>query len=192
MSVYILVFIIVIFLYIFIFVNRKNIVLIESKSGTKLYVYNDSTKKEKTKLLGDIIQNLFILKNHMVENINKFPEYKVYIKQLEKNLDDTNTTINETDPNSDLTSYSVNKGEELSFCLKSKKTGKIHDINLMMYVAIHELAHIANPEIGHGELFKKIFRKLLEEAVKLNIYKLDNYAADPVEYCGMILSSTIL
>ena len=192
MSVYILVFIIVIFLYIFIFVNRKNIVLIESKSGTKLYVYNDSTKKEKTKLLGDIIQNLFILKNHMVENINKFPEYKVYIKQLEKNLDDTNTTINETDPNSDLTSYSVNKGEELSFCLKSKKTGKIHDINLMMYVAIHELAHIANPEIGHGELFKKIFRKLLEEAVKLNIYRLDNYAADPVEYCGMILSSTIL
>ena len=45
MTVYILVFIMVIFLYIFIFVNRKNIVLIESKSGTKLYVYNDSNKK---------------------------------------------------------------------------------------------------------------------------------------------------
>jgi predicted metal-dependent hydrolase len=192
MTVYILVFIIVIFLYIFIFVNRKNIVLIESKTGTKLYVYNDSNKKEKIKLLGDIIKNLFILKHHMINNIDSFPEYKVYIKQLDRNLNDKNTIINETDPNSDLTSYSVNKGEELSFCLKSKKTGKIHDINLMMYVAIHELAHIANPEIGHGELFKKIFRKLLEEAVKLNIYKIDNYSANPVEYCGMILSSTIL
>ena len=61
-----------------------------------------------------------------------------------------------------------------------------------MYVAIHEMAHIACPEIGHGELFKKIFRKLAEEAINIGIYKKVNFSEVPTEYCGMILSSSII
>jgi predicted metal-dependent hydrolase len=61
-----------------------------------------------------------------------------------------------------------------------------------MYVAIHEMAHVACPEIGHGKLFMKIFKKLAEEAVKINIYRKVNYSDNPVEYCGMILSSSII
>ena len=61
-----------------------------------------------------------------------------------------------------------------------------------MYVAIHEMAHIACPEIGHGSLFKKIFRFLCEEAINIGIYKKVDYSANPIEYCGMILSSSII
>ena len=61
-----------------------------------------------------------------------------------------------------------------------------------MYVVIHEMAHFACPEIGHGELFQKIFKKFLEVSIKLNIYKLEDYSDKPVEYCGMILSSNII
>ena len=61
-----------------------------------------------------------------------------------------------------------------------------------MYVAIHELAHIGCHEIGHTDLFKKIFAFYLEVAIELGIYKHVDYEIDPVEYCGMILSSSII
>jgi predicted metal-dependent hydrolase len=188
----ILISMVIIFIYIFLFINRNNLIYVESNSGTKFLVHKDKYKKEKANLLGKIVENLFILKNYMVKNIDKFPKYKPYIKQLEENFSESRTVVYETDPESNLTSYSVNKGEELSFCLKSKKSGEIHDVNLLMYVAIHEMAHIACPEIGHGELFKKIFRKLAEEAIKIGIYKKVNFSENPVEYCGMILSSSII
>jgi predicted metal-dependent hydrolase len=188
----ILVTFVILFLYIFLFSNRQNVVYIESYSGDKFMVYKDNMRKQKADLLALILKNMLILKNHMVKNIKDFPEYTTYIEQLNRNFNENRTNIYETDPTTDQTSYSVNKGEELSFCLKSKKTGQLHDINLLMYVAIHEMAHIACPEIGHGNLFKKIFRKLAEEAVNIGVYRKDNYAEHNVEYCGMILSSSII
>lgn len=188
----ILISIVIIFIYFFLFINRNNLIYVESNSGTKFLVHKDNLKNDKANLLGKIVENMFILKNHMVKNINNFKSFKPYIKQLQNNLSETNTVVYETDPKSNLTSYSVNKGEELSFCLKSKKSGELHDINLLMYVAIHEMAHVACPEIGHGELFKKIFRKLAEEAIKIGVYKKVNFSDNPVEYCGMILSSSIV
>ena len=96
-----------------------------------------------------------------MKNKNSLVGYEEYIDLLASNFREDKTVVYETDPDSNLTSFSVNKGEELSFCLKSKKTDTLHDLNLLMYVAIHEMAHIACPEIGHGTLFKKIFRRIL-------------------------------
>ena len=183
---------ILILIYIFLFINRNNVIYVESKSGSKFLVHKDSLKKEKAELLGDIVERMYILKNHLVMSKDKFSEYKNYINQLEENFTQSRTVIYETDPESNLTSYSVNKGEELSVCLKSKKNGKLHEINLLMYVVIHEMAHFACPEIGHGELFKKIFRKFAQEAIKLGIYKKEYFESNPVEYCGMVLSSSIV
>lgn len=188
----IFIFFIIIFIYIFLFLNKNNVIYIEAKTGAKFLVNNDNLKKEKAELLYQVVENMYKLKNHMTKNINIFTEYNKYIIQLDKNFNETRTSIYETAEDSDLTSYSVNKGEELSFCLKSKKTNKIHDLNLLMYVAIHEMAHIACPEIGHGALFKKIFKKLLTESININIYIKIDYSETPVEYCGMILTSSIV
>ena len=188
----ILIAMLIIFIYIFLFFNRNKVVYMESISGDKMLIYADMMKTEKANLLAAIKTNMYALRDHMYKNINKFPDYTDYIKQLNMNLDEDKTIIYETDPDTNLTSYSVNKGEELSFCLKSKKTGQVHDLNLLMYVAIHEMAHIACPEIGHGELFKKIFKFLIEQSIQINIYKYDDYESKPVEYCGMMLSSNIL
>ena len=190
----ILIFIIIIFIYIYFFLNKKNFVSIESYTGTKYMVYNDNLNKDKANLLASIVKNMCILKNHLTANIlsNDLKEYEPYIKQLDKNFNENRTSIYETDPTSEFTSYSVNKGEELSVCLKSKNSDKLHDINLLMYVVIHEMAHFACPEIGHGALFQKIFKKFLEVAVELEIYQYNDYNKKPVEYCGMILSSNII
>jgi hypothetical protein len=187
----ILISMIVIFIYIFLFLNNNNVVYIESNTGTKFLVHKDNIKKEKANLLGEIVSNMYKLKNYLITNINNYPDYKIYIQQLNNNLT-TSTIVYETEPTTELTSYSVNKGEEISFCLKSKKTGDLHDLNLLMYVAVHEMSHIACPEIGHGELFKVIFKKFIEVAIQIGIYKKVNFIETPVEYCGMILSSSII
>ena len=61
----------------------------------------------------------------------------------------TNSIIfRESTDDSKFTSYSINKGEEIVFCLRCKKTNQLHNINELMYVAIHEISHVACPEIG--------------------------------------------
>ena len=185
---------IIIVIYIYFFLNKKNFVSIESNTGTRYMVYNDNLNKDKSNLLSLIVKNMCLLKNHLNKNIDSddLREYSLYIKQLNNNFNEERTKIYETNPNTDLTSYSVNKGEELSVCLKSKSTGELHDINLLMYVIIHEMSHFACPEIGHGELFQKIFKKFIEVSIELNIYNYDDYSSKPIEYCGMILSSSVV
>jgi len=183
----------IILIYIFLFYNNNKLVYIENNDfGTRFLVQNNEDKFKSSKILSKLTEKLYILRNYLVKNINDFPEYKQYITLLKTGFNNNRTTIHEGLPDSNLTSYSVNKGEELVFCLKSKKTGKYHKMNLLMYVAIHELAHIACPEIGHGSLFINIFKFLAEQAIKLKIYKYKDYYANPEEYCGMILSSTVL
>ena len=188
----ILITIVIISIYIFIKLHHNNVIYVEAYTGTKYLIHKDDLRKEKADLLATIVTNLYKLKDHMVKNKKTFKGFEKYIEQLDENFSESKTIIYETDPNSDLTSYSVNKGEELSFCLKSKKTGKLHDINLLMYVAIHEIAHVACPEVGHGLLFKKIFRKLTKEAINIGLYNKVEYSQNPVEYCGMTLSSSII
>jgi hypothetical protein len=172
--------------------HSKLTVVEEEDTGMKLMVYNDKNKRASAGLLEQIIKRMFKFRNQLIKDKEKYEEYEEYIELLESNLTEDRTKIYENDPNSDLTSYSVNKGEELAFCLKSKRTGNLHNINLLMYVCLHEMAHIACPEIGHGDLFKKIFRFLTLRAIDYNLYEKDDYNSNPVEYCGMILSSSIV
>ena len=187
--------IVIIFIFIFIYIKNKskpNSIYVNSKNGLKFLVYKDEYIKDKAVLLESLVDKMIILKNHLIKNKNNLPDYIEYIDLLERNFNEKRTSIYETEPESNLTSYSVNKGEELSVCLKSKKENKLHDQNLLMYVLIHEMGHMGCPEIGHGDLFKKVFKMFTEEAVKIGIYNYQDYSKNPVEYCGMDLKSSIL
>ena len=185
---YILLFIIIYLIYL---LYNINIIQLETLDGTKFTIYNNNID-EKKKLLNMIIENMFKLKNHLVANKGNYAEYEEYINQLDKNFTKNRTYIYETNPLSNLTSYSVNKGQELSICLKSKETNNFHDINLLMYVTIHEMSHFACPEIGHTILFNKIFKFFLEEAIKIGLYQKVDYSIIPVEYCGVKVTSSII
>jgi len=184
---------IILFVYAMYSMRRDRLTVVEqSDTGMKLMVYNDKNKKASADLLSEIITRMFKLRNNLISNKKNFPEFQKYIELLESNFNNDRTKIYENDPNSELTSFSVNKGEEVAFCLKSKRSGKLHEVNLLLYVAIHEMAHMACPEIGHGNLFKKIFNFLTLQAIEQGIYVKEDYSANPVEYCGMILSSSIV
>ena len=96
----------------------------------------------------------------------------------------------ETLPTSEYTAYSENKGEKLAFCLDTKKNGggKLIDLNTLMYVAIHELAHIATESVGHTPEFWSNFKFLLNAAKDINVYEPIDYKNNPKEYCGMSIT----
>jgi hypothetical protein len=97
--------------------------------------------------------------------------------------------IEETLPTSAYTAYSENKGEKLAFCLNVKKADNDHliDENTLMFVAIHEMSHIATKSIGHKNEFWDNFKFLLENAKEAGIHDPQDYKKKPQEYCGMTI-----
>jgi len=90
-----------------------------------------------------------------------------------------------------VTSYSVNKGEKIVLCTRNKNN-KLVDINTIMYVSLHECAHLINKTVGHDTSFWVRFRELLEEAINIGIYVKQDFAENPVEYCNMTINSSPL
>ena len=98
-------------------------------------------------------------------------------------------TLSETIPGSKYTSYSVNKGEENAICIRNKDNSFMN-INTILFVTIHELAHVMTVSTGHTKEFWNNMKYLLEEAEKLNLYKPVNYNKYNESYCGMTINST--
>jgi hypothetical protein len=97
-------------------------------------------------------------------------------------------TVSENEPDSPAeTSYTKNKGESISLCLREKESGqnKFHNVNVLKFVMVHELAHIITPEYEHSQNFWSNFRFLLEFCRAEGIYTSPDYASDVVRYCGM-------
>ena len=185
-----IIFIIIIFIYLYL--NYNNIIYIHNNFGDKLLIYKDNNNIIKSNLLNKLITNMYILRDYLYDNIDNYSEFKEYIIQLKNNFNKERTIIYETDPKSNLRSYSLNKGEELSICMKDKNTNTLYDLNLLTYVAIHEMSHFACPEIGHGLLFQKIFNKFILIAIDIGLYVKEDYNKNPINYCGLLLNSSIV
>ena len=100
--------------------------------------------------------------------------------------------ISESVAGSQYTSYSVNKGEKIVFCIRKKDTQELIKLNTILFVAIHELAHVMSLSIGHTEEFWNNMRFLLKNAIKYNIYKEQDFQKKPEPYCGIQITSSPL
>lgn len=78
--------------------------------------------------------------------------------------------------------YTENKAV-ITICLKNPETDEYYDMNTIMYVALHELAHIVSKSHGHTDEFKNNFTDLLRKGAKLGIY--NPRKAIPETYCGI-------
>jgi hypothetical protein len=194
-----MIYIIIILIFVIIFncynyyLQNADLLIIEGIDGNNYYVRDIDDKDKAVNILCELRKDLKKLIEYIEKNSandKEFPIYKENINLIKNKID--NVVIKETPKTSSYTSYSVNKGEELFLCIRSKKTNEIHDINDLLYVAIHEIAHIGCPEIGHTNLFFKINLYLLKKAVEFNLYKYDNYNNKPKEYCGINLNNTLL
>jgi len=192
---------IMMFIIIFIFIlsitailklEKHEVIYVRSSIDNRDYLVRDlPDKDEAANLLATTRKNIFILTNHLYENRDtKYKDNKENIEQLYSKIQ--NVIINESSEDSSYTSYSVNKGEQIVFCLRSKHNNEFHDINLIMYVVLHEMAHVGCKEYGHTPLFKKIFAFYTLVAINLGLYTKMDFNNDPTEYCGLMISESII
>ena len=150
-------------------------------------VRNEKDNKEASNLLAKI--NIKLLK--LIDVLKKEHPEDERTKRVIKNYDPT--ALSESDESNKYTSYSVNKGEQIVFCLRMRNANNtLVDENTLTYVAIHELGHLATKEIGHLNVFWSNFKWLLKIATEHGIYKYVDYSQNPQPYCGLVISSNIL
>lgn len=115
-----------------------------------------------------------------------FPD-KPQVAQLSKNFEANPGRFYEATPEAEHTSYSVNKGEAVHFCLRQREGGdeSLVQEDVITFVAIHEMGHMITASVGHGPDFWNNFAWLLKEAEAVKIYTHRDFRAHPVSYCGM-------
>ena len=155
--------------------------IVSTVDGKKYCVRERNQIQKASNLLARTTEKL----GYLVENVGQRYPDRENVKKLIKNFNPT--TIKETLPTSEFTAYSENKGEKLAFCLNKKKhnNDNLIDSNTLMFVAIHEIAHIMTTSVGHTEEFWNNFKFLLENAVELKLYTPVDYKKEPEGYCGM-------
>lgn len=173
----------------------ENANLIEVKSdidGKSYLVQNTNDAQNAANMLAQIRLELLRLKKHLV---NKYPSDPRIIKLQERFDGEDSNIIIENDLESKFTSYTQNKGEKIVFCLRTKDNNdnKVHSKNLLVFVAIHEMAHIITESIGHDDpQFWKNFEFLLREAMSINVWQYIDFRKKPQEYCGMKITNPVV
>lgn len=132
-----------------------------------------------------INKNIEKLFNHLKKKYPDRSNVNLMIQRYNEN------NVSEGPPNNGKdTSYSISKGRKVVFCLRSgNDPNKIHDLNLLMFVTLHELAHLASTTYGHNREFMNNFKFLLIEGNNCGVYKIENYRRYPKEFCGMKINS---
>ena len=158
------------------------------KSSIDDSYYLVRSDKEDKQLAADILAHIKIkLKNisqHLMKNFPQSSCTKNLINNYNdfKNMSENNNTLYST-------SYTVNKGHELVFCLRHKdQEESLVKLNTLMFVALHEFAHVCSKSRDHTPEFWSNFKFIIQEAIKLGIWSYENYETTPVPYCGIMIT----
>jgi hypothetical protein len=167
-----------------IFSNKYPLVSIKSNIDGKTYKVRDMPDKQQA---ADMMASLRLKMAKLYYHLEqKYPD-KDQVKTLKANFKPDSHRFFESTPDADHTSYSVNKGEAVHMCLRQRGSSneELVDVNVLMFVALHEMGHMITKTIGHDAQFWNNFGWLLERAEELGIYKPTNFRSQPVNYCGV-------
>jgi hypothetical protein len=158
--------------------------IVSTVDGDKYCVRERSNLQEAS----DLLARITVKMKKLVEFVDKKYPDKPNIRRLVKKFNPNK--IMETLPTSEYTAYSENKGKKLAFCLNKEKdnNNNLIDENTLMFVAIHEMSHVATESIGHNKEFWDNFKFLLKEAKEVGIYNVVDYSTHNEEYCGMTIT----
>jgi len=181
-------FIIVLSLFIYTESRNNEIIYVQSSIDNRKYlVRNVDDKQEAADMLANMRARLDKMINYMRMNHPNDDRVKRLIRKFNPDR------ISESLKGSKYTSYSINKGEKIVLCLRSKDMSqKLTDINTLMFVTLHELAHIMTISIGHTKEFWSNFKFILKIAVNIGIYDNIDYSKDPQPYCGIEVNDSPL
>lgn len=168
--------------------QSSEVTMVKSKIDGQTYLVQNKPDKQQA------AETLAQIKAKLTELVSK-------VKQKHANDDAVTRLASKFQPNNiseggkdkSYTTYTLNKGEKIVFCLRTRDNADhLHNINLLLFVAIHELAHIMTLSTGHTPEFQKNFTFLLKEAVDFGLYQPENFRANPTTYCGIPVTDTPL
>ena len=139
----------------------------------------------------DMLARLDIFIDKFVAYLDAKYQNDKRVKRLVYRLNDTK--IEESPFKDGTSSYTINKGELISLCVREKNQSKnFHNYQTLLFVVIHELAHVASITKGHNAEFLKNFKWLLAEADESGMYFPQDYSANPITYCGVKVTNNPL
>ena len=156
--------------------------IVSTVDGNKYCVRDRNKIQEAADLLASVTQKC----KDLVDYMNQKHPNDERVKRLVSGFNPKK--VMETLPTSSYTAYSENKGEKIAFCLSPKKKNgedTLIDEHTLMFVAIHELSHIATKSVGHKQEFWDNFKFLLENAKECGVHSPVDYKKKPAQYCGM-------
>jgi hypothetical protein len=169
--------------------NVYSTTLVTSSIDGKQYKVRDMPdKQEAANLMARLRMRLMKITDTLEQ---KYPD-KAQVKHLVKNFRSDPSRFIEATPDSEHTSYSINKGEQIYMCLRQREgpDESLVNENVMTFVSLHELAHVCTESIGHGPDFWNNFGWLLKEAEALGLYQYTDFQAHPVSYCGVYITDS--
>ena len=181
-------FVIILLLIIYFKNSNGEVTNVKSHFDGRVYVVqNKKDKKDAAELLAKTREKLMSL----IEGLKQKHKDDERVDRLSTKFQPDK--ISEGNEDSNYTTYTLNKGEKIVFCLRTRdKNDNLHDLNMITFVAIHELSHIMTKSTGHTEEFQQNFEFILKEAVALGLYKPENYRENPTNYCGIPVTDTPL
>jgi len=172
------------------YTNKNNEIIYVKSPKTQIeYLVQNRPDKEKAAELIDSVGNK--LDKFVDSLVEKYPEDD-RCQRLRSGFDPKKIT--EAAADGKYTSYTINKGEKMILCVRSRDDKEeLIDNNTLTFVTLHELSHIMSKSIGHEDQeFWNNFKFLLDEAVKSNIYKKVDYSKNPKPYCGIKITDSPL
>ena len=175
--------------------KKDSLVYIQSKIDKKYYFVQ---KRHDSQQAADKISMIKIKVDKLIEHLKNINNGK----SIHPKSDNLETLFRRYNPdnimeaplNSKNTSYSLNKGEQIVICIRSKEPedyGKIHDDEIIFYVVLHELAHVMSHSVGHNLEFYENFKFLLKEAEACKIYTIPRFDLNPQQYCGLRVTENL-
>jgi hypothetical protein len=168
----------------------SNLVYVKSKQNNKDYLVQDlPDRQEAADRMASIQTKLETLIRRYKDDpaTNAEPRIQTMIERFNpENMCESNIRDS-------TTSYSEDKGQRIVICLRQKTAGyPFVDENTVMFVVLHEMAHLMTSSIGHTPEFWANFRRMLHDAIGVSIYTPVNYTHSPVPYCGIQITDSPL
>ena len=159
--------------------SNKEVTYIKSTVDGRMYlVLKRRDAASAANLLAVVRRDLESLVKHMRANFPDDEDVSRLVRKFNP------SAISEGSPGSGYTSYTVDKGARVVLCIR-QSNGDFVLRNVIVYVAVHELAHIMTSSTGHTPEFWANNSRLLTAAESAGLYTPQDFEQSPQPYCGM-------
>jgi hypothetical protein len=193
--------------------NTEVILVTSNVDGREYLVQNKQDKQQAADMLAQVRQRMIKLVEFLKQqylsgaggaggetqtgggrddpDVRQFGSYVERTKRLVRRFNPDK--ISEGNEDVRYTTYTLNKGEKIVFCLRARGEGDhVHDLAMMTFVAIHEMGHVASITEHHTPEFNSNFKWLLDNAVKCGVYSYEDFRSRPRNYCGIAVTDSPL